>query len=117
MSQLKFDTEVDELVVVGLGHIDGSHLTPAQQIKKQWTDVRAEVANVCKLFHTFAEMYTAEEIDGNKKKKIPPRTDLQLQRQLYRNEAIRLTYQQIAILQKCYVVTDGKKHFHKEWLE
>lgn len=85
--------------------------------RKKWKEVRQQVVDIRKLFHTFSHAYDPEVIDGNKKKGIPPRPDLQMQRRLYRAESVRLTNLQYTMLQQAYEKVGDRKRLRTELLD
>ena len=87
------------------------------KFRKQWKGARQRIDDVRKLFHTFSHAYDVDMVDGSVKKKIPPRPDLQLQRELYRKEAVRLTNECNEMLQRAYVQDGDRKRFRKELFE
>lgn len=94
-----------------------TELSPDDKFRKEWKEARQAVADMNKLFHTFTHTYDADVVDGNKKKGIPPRTDLQMQRRLYRAETVRLTNLCNSMLQRAYVQDGDRKRFRKELFE
>lgn len=76
--------------------------SPDEKFKKQWKETAARLADLQKLIYDFYELHDTDVIDGSKKKKIPPRRDLQLQRQLYRQEATRLHNLRVKLIMSAY---------------
>lgn len=84
------------------------------QILVKWRTVANNIQYAKEAFRQFYEKFDGESLEGNKKKKIPPRHDLLFMRDAMRKEITTLHYQAIAVIQSGYRKVDGKTVFMQE---
>lgn len=92
-------------------------LTPDQKYRIEWDGLERRLHCVHQLIVTFHNLYDAKDVTGDKKSKTPGNPALQLQIQLYRQEAQRLGDERIRMIQQAYVIENGKRRFRKELFE